>query len=185
VATVLSGAINTTGCIFIAKGSAPTTWTNASSLTQLGATLSLEAKNAYSDKWLSNSNGYVATPVPLGTGSSPIVLTSDDYKAETRLEDYNLATINGTNTTTFSLPAGYYIDRVQIGNKTAASMGVTSVTVAGLNILSGKNVAANSMGLFTLLGDQVLSTAAQSVVITTTTTLTTGMSIVLTIKRQA
>ena len=150
------------------------------SIQQVGCTLSLEAKNAYSDKWLSNSNSYVATPT-----AAPIILTADDYKAETRLEDYNLATINGTNTTTFSLPAGYYIDMVQIGNKTAASMGVTSVTVAGLNILSGKTVASTSMGLFTLLGDQVLSTAAQSVVITTTTTLTTGMSIVLTIKRQA
>jgi len=36
VATVISGTINTSGCIFLCKATTPTTWTNSSSLRKLG-----------------------------------------------------------------------------------------------------------------------------------------------------
>ena len=149
-------------------------------ITQVGATLSLEAKNAYSDKWISNSNLYIATPV-----HSPNILVADDYKALSRLEDYNITTTNSTGQTkTFTLPAGYFVRDIQVGNKGASNMTNVYCTVGGINILNAKTVAASKMGRFTLIGDMTIDTAAtQSVVVGWDTTHTSGCSIVINIER--
>lgn len=58
VASVVTGTINTTGCVFIATGTTPTTWTNGTAL----STLTLESSNSV------NLNEF-GTPEPYPTDS--------------------------------------------------------------------------------------------------------------------
>ena len=71
IATVVSGTINTTGCIFVATGTTPTTWTNSSSLRATGATLILEPEGIQPapGQWLDSSTNKLHAMQP-ATGSS-------------------------------------------------------------------------------------------------------------------
>ena len=64
IATVVSGTINTTGCIFVATGTTPTTWTNSSSLRASGATLILEPEGIQNGRWLDSSSNHLDATYP-------------------------------------------------------------------------------------------------------------------------
>ena len=71
IATVVSGTINTTGCIFVATGTTPTTWTNSSSLRATGGTLILEPEGIQPapGQWLDSSSNKLHAWQP-ASGSS-------------------------------------------------------------------------------------------------------------------
>jgi len=58
VANIVSGTINTTGCVFIATGTTPTTWTNASTLTNAGNPTAIVLENTIGNiVWTRNGLG--------------------------------------------------------------------------------------------------------------------------------
>ena len=149
-------------------------------ISKAGCVLSLQPENCFSDKWLSNSNNYFATP-----SNSPTLLTEDYYADSSILADYNIVSINGANTANLTLPAGYYVDKVQLINKTSGVLNLSDLTIGGISLISGKTVPATSSGVFSLLGDQIVSSSSQSIVVTTSTTSTAGYGVVITIKKIA
>lgn len=71
VASIVSGTINTDGCIFVATGTTPTTWTNSSSLRRTGATLIISADNAQpAPGQILDSSGNKLHAMQPATGSS-------------------------------------------------------------------------------------------------------------------
>ena len=78
VATVVSGTINTNGCIFVASGTTPTKWTNSSSLRRTGATLYLppECLQPAPGQWLDASGNRLHAMQP-ASGSSLVRFKRD------------------------------------------------------------------------------------------------------------
>jgi hypothetical protein len=152
------------------------------SFTQVGATLSLEAQNAYSDAWIDNSNLQIATPF-----NNPIVKLADDYAAELVVADYNV-TASIAAGKTFKLPAGYYIDQIQVGAKSGA-LSALSAESNGITLFSGKSIASEKIMMFKeFSGDQIIETADVLNGITITATEAGGTfntSIVIFLKRKA
>jgi hypothetical protein len=122
IATVVSGTINTTGCIFVATGTTPTTWTNSSSLRATGATLILEPEGIQPapGQWLDSSSNNLHALQP-ATGSS-LTRSKRDFTIKwtnTWAGTHEAQYIGGVNQAV--LPANCYIESI-IGVITGATI---------------------------------------------------------------
>ena len=72
VATVISGTINTTGCIFLATGDIPADWSNGSALTNSGAPVATVLQNTMGGDvvWSYIGLGAYQATLPMGAGSN-------------------------------------------------------------------------------------------------------------------
>lgn len=156
------------------------------SVLQVGATLSLQPDNIYQDKWIDNStNNNHATPV-----GSPIILTQDQFKESDQLSDYMFATniAAGTANKDFTLPAGYFVEKIQVSNGNVGSLtnvqAVSDATGTPVTLFSGKTIAAGGYVMYTNLADQTIYTSNKTLRFNATGN-SVAMSIIVFIKRGA
>ena len=71
------GGTNTTGTVFTATGTTPTTWSNSSQLIQLGCILDLNAEGMASATWVDKTNSLTAT----NSGTTFVLPSASNLKA--------------------------------------------------------------------------------------------------------
>jgi len=131
------GGTNVTGNSFVATGTTPTTWTNASSLRRVGCVLQLEQPGIGHNQWLDDSgnelHGFVNGALPVNL---PINHTN------------KYIDLSVTGDTSFVLPAGYLISSIILESNGAIGGGIDIGTTAG----GGEIVAAQPItGAVTVL----------------------------------
>jgi len=156
-ATVESGTINTDGCVFICEATTPTTWTNSSSLRQLGNVG--EWKNFGRIGVLDASgNGLHGT-----TSGSPISLDAELGKEI--YKDVKLAMTTGEYTLTSIVPKGYKIKSIYFKNTAANAVtgGIKIGTASGgTQVVVAEAIGASAESVCTLATDFFSSTASQT-----------------------
>jgi len=148
------GGTNVTGNAFIATGTTPTTWTNSSSLRQIGCVLQLEQPGIGHNQWLDNSGNELHGAV---SGALPTNLPADDVERFRH-------TVAMTDDTTWTsvVPAGYELEKIIFVNSTANAATLDLGTAAtGSQVFLNQVIAAS--GITTVVINKTFSmSAAQS-----------------------
>jgi len=131
VATVLSGTINTTGCVFIAKATTPTTWTNSSEVMSEGLTFSANYQDAGTNGWKVKVGGVTSI---MNSTASPIAAGKGAYEVYTDAR----ALIATATPTTMSIPKGYVIREI----RALGSAGLTAIKIGTSS--SGEQIVAST-----------------------------------------
>ena len=135
------GGTNEDGNEFTATGTTPTTWTNSSTVVQIGCVLDLNPESVGHNQWLDNSGNNLHGTV---SGALPTNLPT------THTEKYiNLAV---TDDTSFTLPKGYLISSIILTSTGAIGGGIDiGTTNGGGEIVAAQAIAGAGTVLCTLV----------------------------------
>lgn len=182
--TNVGAASNATGVTFVATGTTPTTWTNASQLKQLGTVLELKGENM----------GHVSATDTSGNrlhgamnGTPALTVNPLQQKATTGVFTTNIAA--GTANKDIIIPAGYYVTAITVANTLASgnltnAQAVLDPTGDNITLITGKTVNNAKTLTFTALADQTQSTSSRVVRINATGNGTGGMEVMLILARR-
>jgi len=144
VATLESGTMNTSGCVFLCKATTPTVWTNGSSLHQIGCVAEYLPENAGRLGWIETQNGLHGQ-----TSGSPIAITPEQKS----FDYHDVKTfVTGNTTLTSVIPKGYMLKTIVIENTTANAftLNVGSSTSGGTDVVNGAVISASGLTTITI-----------------------------------
>jgi hypothetical protein len=135
------GGTNVTGNVFVATGTTPTTWTNSSSLRQIGCVLDLNKNGVGINTWADQSGNSLHGAV---SGAIPFNLPVN------HTEKYIDLVVTGD--TSFTLPKDYIIDAIVLESDGAIGGGIdVGTTNGGGEIVTAQTVSGAGKVLCTLV----------------------------------
>lgn len=182
--TNVGAASNATGVTFVATGTTPTAWTNASQLKQIGAVLELKGENMGHVSAIDTSGNRLHGAM---NGTPTLTVNPLQQKATTGVFTTNIAA--GTANKDIIIPAGYYVTAITVANTLSAGnltniQAVLDPTGDNITLITGKTVNNAKTLTFTALADQTQSTSSRVVRVNATGNGTGGMEVMLILARR-